>query len=487
MTDSTFTLWFSAPFRTPLSLDSPALLEDPALTATTLDAVAARLSEALTAEVTSPWARNASTTGARFRSLQDDSDQQFVSPLLEIRGHAGLAQRFEEAAHAAFPAGKVVAPQPGLHVDPASVRLSLFDNTIAVIEWAVTIHAAESSLAGLLAPADRGAQLDLASFAATADGLGFAQTLVSSAMHALDGAFQRVGPETRPQRGMRMARAVLRPDRFRVFIDVRERLDHARSLRAWPQGLDDNGVLWVSRVMYVGRETAYRLRESIRAWSGVEVTDDVQAGPAQLFARVGNSVVIGTAGPTMQPDLQAAYLKLQYVYSLLDIHGRNITSLYSQFLARKQKVAGRTLASLNAIQSHIDYIDMQLVDVMGGLQGARRTHVWTLRQTWDMEQKLQDLRRKSDAARNRMESLLRTRSFRYQRMMQFILGAVGVLALADLLINLTWFSNSEEAAREQAWGVVSLVRSAAPDTFLTVSVIGLLGLLCVFGALSRRG
>src|SRR5690606_10554117 len=95
MTDPTFTLWFSAPFRTPLSLDSPALLEYPALSAATLDAVAARLSDELDAQVASPWARTASTTGVRFRSLQDDSDQQFVSPLIEIRVHAGLARQLE--------------------------------------------------------------------------------------------------------------------------------------------------------------------------------------------------------------------------------------------------------------------------------------------------------------------------------------------------------------------------------------------------------
>lgn len=494
MADSTFTLWFSAPFRTPLSLDSPALLEYPALTASVLGAAAMRLASELDAEVHSPWVRNAGATGVRFRSLEDDSDQQFVSALLEVRGQAALAARLGDATRASFIAGDAESPRLAFEVDPRLVRLSLFDNTVAVLEWAVAIRGPDELLASLLSGDGQCASLDLASFAATAEGVGHAQTLVSTAIDALDEAFRQAGaataPDAAPARGaaLRMTRAVLRPDRFRVFIDVRERLGHARTLRAWPaDGDDDHGLLWVSRVLFAGHETAGRLRGAIAAWSGVDLDEGGAPGAVRLLPRVGNSVVLGTADPASQPDLRASYLKLQYVYSLVDIHGRNITSLYSQFLARQQKVAGRTLASLNAIQSHIDYIDMQLVDVFGGLQGGRRTHVRSLREAWGMERKLEDLRRKSDAARHRMEGLLRTRSFRYQRMMQFILGAVGVLALADLLINLAWFSNSEEASPDRAWGLVAAVRTAAPDSFLTFSVLGLVGLLFFFGVLSRRG
>lgn len=486
MADSTFTLWFSAPFRTPLSLDSPALLEYPAKAAGVLDVVADRLAGELDAEVISPWSRNTSSTGVRFRSLEDDSDQQFVSPLIAIRGHQPLAHALGQAARAAFPAGDADKPQPELDVDPQLVRLALFDNTLAVIEWAVAIRGPDELLARLLAPDGRGQSLDLASFSATAQGVGHAQALVHAAMQALDEGFQQA--RSHGDHSLRMSRAVMPAERFRVFIDVRERLCHARALRAWPADGDDHGLLWVSRVLYADHDTAGRLRDPIATWSGDDIHDEDDAGvTVRPLLRVGNSVVLGTRDPASLPDLQAAYLKLQYVYSLIDVHGRNITLLYAQFLARQQKVAGRTLASLNAIQSHIDYIDMQLVDVFGGLQGGRRAHVRSLRDAWGMEQKLEDLRRKSDAARNRMEGLLRTRSFRYQRMMQFILGAVGLLALADLLINLAWFSNSEEAASQQAWGLVAMVRSVAPDTFLSVSMLGLVGLLVLFSALARRG
>lgn len=487
MADSTFTLWFSAPFRTPLSLDSPALLEYPTKAAGVLDTVAARLAGELDAEVVSPWSRNASSTGVRFRSLEDDSDQQFVAPLFAISGHQPLAHALGLAAHATFAApGADGEQQPRLDVDPQLVRLALFDNTLAVIEWAVAVRGPDELLARLLAPDDRDHSLDLASFSATAQGVGHAQALVHAAMQALDDGFQQA--RSHGDHTLRMSRAVMPAERFRVFIDVRERLGRARTLRAWPTDGDDHGLLWVSRVLYADRDTAGRLRDPIAKWSGDDIHDwDDAALAVRPLLRVGNSVVLGTRNPASLPDLQAAYLKLQYVYSLIDVHGRNITLLYAQFLARQQKVASRTLASLNAIQSHIDYIDMQLVDVFAGLQGGRRTHVRSLRDTWGMEQKLEDLRRKSNAARNRMEGLLRTRSFRYQRMMQFILGAVGVLALADLLINLAWFSNSEEAASQQAWGLVAMVRSVAPDSFLSVSMLGLVGLLVVFSALARRG
>src|SRR5690606_17660582 len=130
MADSTFTLWFSAPFRTPLSLDSPALLEYPGLTAALLEATATRLAGAMGAEVVSPWVAHTPANGVRFRSREDDSDQQFVSALLEIRAQPALAARLADAARACFAAGDAERPAPGLDVDPRQVRLSVFDNTV---------------------------------------------------------------------------------------------------------------------------------------------------------------------------------------------------------------------------------------------------------------------------------------------------------------------------------------------------------------------
>lgn len=473
-THLTLTLWFSAPFRTPLSVDTPTLIADQARGKATLEQAAGQFARDTGAQAISPWADNTSLKQSRYRTLRDDSDQQFVSPLLQLTGHESLAGCIQAAALAAVEqaAGKDALE---IRVPPGLVRLSLFDNTMGVLEWALELKGAEPALASVFPEMDR------TSYEITDAGVRHAQArLLPVAMRALDQAFGDAGRNDR-----RMARALLRPSRFRVFVDVAGTLERSTKLTTWPDATDDTGLMWVSRVL-VGRPVGPELAAAIAAWTPASLGPAARNG-AELRAEVGNSVLADAQEPVDLGDMADSFRKAQYIYSLLDVHARNITRLYAQFLARREKVASHTLASLDAIQSHVDYIDMQLIDVYDGLQSSRHEMVSRLRKKWDLDAKMRELVRKCDAARRRVESLVHTRSARYQKMVQFILGGVGVMALADLLINLAAFSHSPEARAWDGWGLLRLVQGAAPDSFVTTSVLGSCILLLLVAMLIRKG
>lgn len=480
MPPAKLTLWFSAPFRTPCSVDTPALIANASRGRALLERAAAQFSHEVGTKASSPWAENTSGSQSRYRSLRDDSDQQFVSPLLELSAHRSLTACIQVAAEKALARAAEMA-QIDVNVPPARVRLSLFDNTMGVIEWALEIEGPESALAKVFRRMDdRSYDMDEMSYDITNAGVRHAQDhLLPPAMRAVDQAFRGSARDDR-----RMARALLTPARFRVFVDVAETLGRSHTITAWPGALEDTGLMWVSRVL-VSRPIGAELEGAIGAWTSASL-DPAGDGP-ELRAEVGNSVLAGAPEPVDLDDVAESFRKAQYICALLDVHARNITRLYAQFLARREKVASHTLTSLEAIQSHVDYIDMQLIGVYEGLQSSRHEMVSRLRCKWDLDTKVRELMRKCDAARRRVESLVRTRSLRYQKMVQFILGGVGVLALADLLINLAAFSHSADARAPEGWGLLKLVQEAAPDSFVTTSVMGSCILLLLVAMLIRKG
>lgn len=464
-------LWFSAPFRTPLSIDTPSLIADQMRGKKALEEAARRLTQEPRISASSPWAENTATSQSRYRTLREDSDQLFVSALIEITADKELEREMAGAVTKQLGTSALEA-----RLLPSLLRVSLFDNTIGVIEWGLEVKGTEEHLSGIFP------HLDTTSFAISEAGVGHVQAhALPTAMRAIDRSFRNAGRHDR-----RMANALLRPARFRVFTDVGKILGYSHSITFWPVESSDTGLLWVSRVL-ASCNAGDGLSSAIREWTSAEYRPATGNAGIQLRAEVGNSVVAGVSHPDDLDDVARSYRKTQYIHSLLDVHARNITRLYAKFLARREKVAAHTLASLDAIQAHVDYIDMQLIDVYNGLQSRRHEMVKQLRAKWDVDQKVSDLNRKCDAARRRMEGLVRTRSLRYQKMVQLILGGVGVFALADLLINLASFSHSEEARAASGRGLLSLVQATSPDWFVTNSILGSVVLLLLVALLLRRG
>lgn len=471
MSTTTLLLWFSAPFRTPLSIDTPTLVADQVRGKTSLEEAARRLSEELHLRASSPWADNTVTSQSRYRTLREDCDQQFVSALLELNADEGLQQQMVAAISQHWGDSPLEA-----RLLPSLLRVSLFDNTVGVIEWGLEVEGTEEQLASTFP------NMDGTSFAISEAGVRYVQGhRLLPAMRAIDRSFQSAG-----RRDRRMAKALLRPSRFRVFTDAGKILGYSTSLTRWPADSGDTGLLWVSRLLATS-DAGAQLSNAIREWTNAGFRPDTGNPGIQLRVEVGNSVVAGVTRPDDLADVALSYRKAQYIHALLDVHARNITQLYAKFLARREKVAARTLASVDAIQAHVDYIEMQLIDVYEGLQSRRHEMLQQLRSRWGVDDKVNNLGRKCDAARRRMEGLVRTRSMRYQKMVQLILGGVGVFALADLLINLASFSHSEQARAASGRGLLSRVQATSPDWFVTNSILGSVALLLLVALLLRRG
>src|SRR5690606_25959694 len=214
----------------------------------------------------------------------------------------------------------------------------------------------------------------------------------------------------------RLSRASRRPRQATAFVDM-------------PDKTGGNGLMWVSRVLACGPE-----RPGPEA---AERVGDAGDGVAErLRAAIGNGLLLEChAGD--QADRVAACRKMQYLYALLDVHGRNISRLSTGFLARREAILSDTLLRLERIQSHLSVVESRVIDVFDGLQGRRARYCTALSRAWDFTGKQHGVHRKAQIAKEMVERFARAQSMKYQKIVQLILAGVGVLALADVVINIT--------------------------------------------------
>ena len=461
--------WFSAPFRTRVTFDSSALEWSPADSAGAMAQAAALVAEATGAACTPGIQAPQHDPEHRYATLSEDADQQFVTPLFEIAAPPALCKALAEAMASASGIA-----EPDLRIDVPATRIVIFDNTVAILEWGCVLECAGDRRAAALAGIDR------ASFLASSAGVAWIQQqLMPALVRAVEQAFGRFDPvpawprwlalpTARMRLRRRLALALRRPREATAFFDM-------------PATTGGNGLMWVSRILACPGPHA---SDAAWEWAGrprpaPEAADE----DTRLCAGVGNSVLLSSdAG---MADVVSAYRKLQYLYALLDIHGRNITRLYSGFLAQGHGVLASALQRLDRIQSHLNVVEARTIDMFAGLQGARARHCRALSDAWDLPGKQQGVHRKATIAKDMVERFAQRQSMKYQKIVQVILAAVGVFALADVVINLTAFSQSMEGRPN--WGIIKAVRAVDADTLLTGTGMVLLLSIVILGLLFRRG
>ena len=460
--------WFSAVFRTRVTFDSSVLEWSPEAARDAFAHAARRLAAELGAPCGADAGRTSAGSEHRYATLSQDADQQFVTPVLDLQAPTALCDVLVQALQARGAPFDGAAPR----IDAGGARVALFDNTVGLLEWSVALDCGDEDACALFDA------IDQASFDASAAGVAWIQReMMLPVVRAIDAGFRRFDPMPAALRRLpapthrlrsvrRLSRALRRPREATAFFDM-------------PAADDRNGLMWVSRVLRCHGAPGLAARE----WAGVREIPAAGAGETRLLAGVGNSLAI--EGTDSMADVATAYRKLQYLYALLDIHGRNITRLSTGFLARRRSFLARTLQRLDRIQAHLGVVESRAIDVFAGLQGARARHCAALSQAWDLPGKERGVHRKAAIAHDMVAQFAQRQGLKYQKMVQFILAVVGVLALADVVINLTAFAHAADEA--SAWGIVKVVRAVPPDTLLTGTGIVLAVAIVILGLLFRRG
>lgn len=140
-----------------------------------------------------------------------------------------------------------------------------------------------------------------------------------------------------------------------------------------------------------------------------------------------------------------------------------MTFLFSVLsLKQNKKTLQKLTHNANYIASNIDLLIILFEDELQNLQGKDREYANSLFYAWSLQVLSESIQNKSKLINDKITYLSQAQMARSQKSMDAMITFLGGLALVDLTLVLSAYSNSD-AGDDEFYGIVDLVKSSEPD------------------------
>lgn len=253
--------------------------------------------------------------------------------------------------------------------------------------------------------------------------------------------------------------------------------------------------LWVSRTLVDGSD---RDAEDVAAWLSRADAGSGDAPPT--FPVPGGEFVIGwgncllrgpdpePALPTIENSLVLAQMLWAHLHSISEAAGATLTAGIALDHRRDRTGARALLADVRALTNEVALGEMLADEFTHNNQGARLAA--PILGTWGFEPFRTSARRRLADLRAMADDVRTGREGRYQRTVEWILLALGMLAVLDLLIAVLQlaFSGDVDAVPGDGGrlGLLDALRAVDADASLALGVLVVAGMMIAAIALSSR-
>jgi hypothetical protein len=264
------------------------------------------------------------------------------------------------------------------------------------------------------------------------------------------------------------------PFDYQAFFDFSTKLVKlADGSLAW-ESQTYNPVLWVCRICRLD-DLQKKMVDRVSAWAQLmpeNVTNTFKSGKTHYFSW-GNNVVY-CRDPKQMSDIISTCTLAQYQNSVLDILNDNLRSLYALLSDRVTKRSKREVGSIRKRAARISYfIGIFLIEMSESqlkLQGSRQYIYSELSQIYHLSLLSDSVNKKCALVTAKLEQIQSKKSLKYQRGIETVLTCIGLIALVEFALNLSWFSKDIGNDQDTVPGLTDIAHSTSPDTLLYVAI-----------------
>lgn len=250
---------------------------------------------------------------------------------------------------------------------------------------------------------------------------------------------------------------IVKPKEFFIFNDI--------DFSAYEPKYDT--VLWTGRMAYMPKGASELLTNSLHGWVGLADGDE-----ADSFVLGSGNILINES--IQENDWGRILVVCQSYNAILYLLNLKLKEKYAEISggkkAKKHKqpnLTGTLGHTVRALE-HIEFCQLEFKDAMIGTQAKRALIMELLSKAWKLPELEKLTIHRANLIKSRIDTILKEQQVKINRSVEYLLSAIGCLAIVDLTITLV--STSDNLKPDNIPGLFDLFKAIPHDGSAWVSI-----------------